>query len=415
MQASNRFYPSFIFTLRCLFKLFLSRWSAYLTLAIIWLFSSSLHADWDQQGNFTFENRYFTSDDTYVPSFASEPQWYWSSKAGSTELAMRLFARYDDNDDERTHADIREFLITRTSGNWEFSAGVGKVFWGVTESNHLIDIINQTDLVESADGEQKLGQPMLKITTAQSWGNLDFFVLPYFRERLFPGQENPLAGPIAFTNDDSRFESGAEEKHVDVALYYNQFISYFDIGLSYFEGTNREPKAIPTVDVNGEAILLPFYDQISQTGISVQATIEAWLLKLESIYREDSLEAFSAVTVGFEYTFYAINDGPTDLGFLVEYNYDNRARATESSLQNDVFIGARFTPNDVQNTELLLGYAHDLDYDGSHLAFIEASRRLGDRFKVIVDARLFESKAIEDPLTFIENADYFSLTLEYYY
>ena len=30
----------------------------------------------------------------------------------------------------------------------------GKVFWGVNESNHLVDIINQTDLVENSDTEE---------------------------------------------------------------------------------------------------------------------------------------------------------------------------------------------------------------------------------------------------------------------
>ncbi|MDD7885073.1 hypothetical protein [Flavivirga sp. 57AJ16] len=36
----------------------------------------------------------------------------------------------------------------------------------MTESNHLVDIINQTDAVETFDGEEKLGQPMVQL----SWG-----------------------------------------------------------------------------------------------------------------------------------------------------------------------------------------------------------------------------------------------------
>ncbi len=38
------------------------------------------------------------------------------------------------------------------------------MYWGVAESNHLVDIINQTDAVESFDGEEKLGQPMVQYT-----------------------------------------------------------------------------------------------------------------------------------------------------------------------------------------------------------------------------------------------------------
>ena len=45
----------------------------------------------------------------------------------------------------------------RSNRDWSLSIGLGKVFWGVTEFNHLVDVINQTDLVEGIDGEAKLG------------------------------------------------------------------------------------------------------------------------------------------------------------------------------------------------------------------------------------------------------------------
>ena len=41
--------------------------------------------------------------------------------------------------------------------------GLRKVYWGVTESQHLVDVINQTEGVENLDGEDKLGQPMLNL------------------------------------------------------------------------------------------------------------------------------------------------------------------------------------------------------------------------------------------------------------
>ena len=63
------------------------------------------------------------------------------------------------------------------------------MFWGVTELRHLVDIINQTDLVENLDGEQKLGQPMVQLTLLKDWGTLDFFAMPYFRERTFTGPD----------------------------------------------------------------------------------------------------------------------------------------------------------------------------------------------------------------------------------
>ena len=68
----------------------------------------------------------------------------------------------------------------RSNRDWSLSIGLGKVFWGVTEFNHLVDVINQTDLVEGIDGEAKLGQPKINLSLINHWGALDFFVLPGF-------------------------------------------------------------------------------------------------------------------------------------------------------------------------------------------------------------------------------------------
>ncbi len=71
----------------------------------------------------------------------------------------------------------------------ETRVGVRRVFWGVTEFQHLVDIINQSDSVEDIDNEDKLGQPMINLSLVKDWGIVDFFVLPYFRERTFAGAE----------------------------------------------------------------------------------------------------------------------------------------------------------------------------------------------------------------------------------
>ena len=71
-------------------------------------------------------------------------------------FALEVFARADENDEERNHFDIAELYWTLPSDEWELLIGINKVFWGVTESAHLVDIINQTDQVESFTGEEKL-------------------------------------------------------------------------------------------------------------------------------------------------------------------------------------------------------------------------------------------------------------------
>ena len=82
-------------------------------------------------------------------------------------------------------------------GDWELRLGIGKVFWGVTESRHLVDTINQSDGVEDIDGEAKLAQPMATLSWIRDWGVVELLVLPYFRERTFAGVEGrPRQGAL---------------------------------------------------------------------------------------------------------------------------------------------------------------------------------------------------------------------------
>jgi hypothetical protein len=125
-------------------------------------------------------------------SLAVQPEYYRRWDKGKQSLLFVPFARLDSQDEERSHADIRELIWTYVGDGFETRAGIGKVFWGVTEALHLVDVINQIDLLENPDGEQKLGQPMFKLSLERQWGIVDLYLLPGFRQRTFPGEEGRL-------------------------------------------------------------------------------------------------------------------------------------------------------------------------------------------------------------------------------
>lgn len=382
----------------------------------------------DVQGHTGIEARYFTEQSASQTSAFGEFEWYWAANSQPSSITLKAFGRIDDTDDERTHGDIRELSWLYYQDTWELKAGISKVFWGVTESAHRVDIINQTDAVESPDGEKKLGQPMIHFASIRDWGVLNAFVMPYFRERNFEGIDGYLGPDVIVDNKHALYLSDSEEKHVDIALRYSHTFDIWDLGLSYFQGTDREPLMLPTFSNDGFT-LTPFYTQIQQSGIDLQATIEQWLWKLEAIHKsyrdreayinEVSIsppEDFSALTVGFEYTLVGLAGTAMDLGVLTEYHYNTQDNAQQiDPLQNDVFIGARLTFNDIQNTALLAGWIQDLDASNSTMAFIEASRRLYDNWVITLDGRLFANEAPSDPLNFLNRADHLTLQAAYYF
>ncbi len=347
-------------------------------------------------------------------SLAVQAEYFQRWDHGKQSLLFVPFARLDSQDEERSHVDIRELIWTCAGDGFETRAGIGKLFWGVTEALHLVDVINQTDLVENPDGEQKLGQPMLKLSLEQEWGILDFFVLPGFRERTFPGKEGRLRTHPRVEPDLAEYESDRQQRHIDFALRWSHYIGDWDFGLSHFHGTSRDPLFVPTLSNSGELVLAPYYEQMQQTGLDLQATKGDWLWKLEAIHRHLDSGSYNAATGGFEYTLIGIRDSVMDLGLLAEYLYDNRRDEATTPFENDLFLAIRLSANDIAGSELLAGVIRDLDSHAS-LFNLEASRRFGNAWKASLQARLWFAVPDDDPLFAYRRDDYVEFSLARYF
>ncbi len=427
------------------------------------------------------------SDQTNL-SISVEPEYFVETEDRNNSFTFSGFYRFDEMDDERTHGDIGELYYHYISRSYELRTGIRQVFWGKTESVHLVDIINQTDGVENFDGEDKLGQPMINLAWITDIGTVDFFVLPYFRERTFPGDKGRPAAFLPVRDENPIYEDEDEERHIDGAIRYANSFGAWDLGLSYFTGTSREPRLLfgfddiaiegspppncvlsttplagpllngllPVVAPNCEDFvnirlvnphLVPAYDQIDQIGLELQYLAEGWFMKLEAIHVSSDVQTFTSAAAGFEYTWGSIFQSPLDLSLVAEYLYDDRGALDPNSpqglairkfaagepftvseaqslgnlepqsfspFQDDVFIATRWALNDVQSTELLAGIIVDIDSEAM-IGSIEASRRLGENWKLSVEARTFTDIPVTDPLYSVSKDDLIQLELVRYF
>jgi hypothetical protein len=387
-------------------------------LALSMVFAQSASAV-EITGSTGIDLRYYLQDALYpeqertYSSFFVSPELYSEFNDGQDTLTFKPFYRVDEHDSERTHGDIRELQWSHYQDNWEAKIGVGKVFWGQTESLHLVDVINQTDAVESVDGEAKLGQPMVNLSYFSEYGNFSVYVLPYFRERTFQSTEGRLRPPLAIS--DAIYESSDEQSNIDYALRWQSSIEDWEVGVSYFSGTTREPELVTTVTADGEVTINPFYAQIDQFGVDLLKVSGAWLLKLESIYRQGQSEDFAALVTGFEYTQEGVLGSRYGLGYLAEYQYDERDDNFFAIGQNDLMLGLRVITNDIAGTEILFGYVQDLEETATYSAFIEASSRLSANWRWKLDGYFFSSDDEEDPFFFLRRDDHLQFSLEYYF
>ena len=147
------------------------------------LLSSSLaaradEASWDWSGSFELQSRFFARDALWPgqepgaahASLSATAELRWRSAGGNQRGSLIPFLRWDEVDSERSLVDLQEAYWALEGDEFELLVGANTVFWGVTESVHLVDIINQTDAAGDIDGEDKLGQPMVNLVLQRDWG-----------------------------------------------------------------------------------------------------------------------------------------------------------------------------------------------------------------------------------------------------
>ena len=388
-------------------------------------------------GRFGLESRWYPQSPdhagqrSHATGFIAEPTLFLEDEEG-TSFTLTPFFRFDGADSRRTHADLREAYLLLFGeigeGEWEARLGVDRVFWGVAELYNPVDIVNQADLVEHPDGKTKMGQPMAHLTFSGDWGTAELFALPWHRERTFPGRHGRLRSGLVVDPDLVEYESGAQERHLDVAARYSHSFGLLDIGLSVFDGTSREPSlrpasprlvldptGAPAVDPRtGTPILIPtalapYYPQIRQLGLDAQITAESFLLKLEAIHRTGAPnlpsprhpfgeeDDYAAFVIGGEYTIYSLFESAADLSLLGEWHRDDRGRRSTHQFQNDVFLAARVGFNDVEGTEVTAAIVADTDY-GSRTMSVEFTRRLSDEWSLRLETTAMLDIDEADPI-----------------
>ncbi len=378
------------------------------------------------------EDARFTGQRRHDLSLAIEPTMRAEWMEGDLRFTLTPFVRASAADDDRTHFDLREAKFDLEAGDWSFTVGLDRVFWGKTEANHLVDIINQTDAVEDIDDEDSLGQPMIRVSRLTEIGEFSAFFLPYVRTRTFPGREGRLRSGLPVDESARVIERDGGRFAPSFALRYAGVIGDADIGLSFFNGVARDPVFRPggfasTPGGPAPTVLVPVYETITQLGFDGQYTTGPTLWKAEAIYRAGQSDLrgrerdFVGVTGGFEHTLFgfAADRGialleNADLGLIAEYSFDSRGRNATNVFQNDVILGARLGLNDEADTSFLLTSAIDHEF-GVVTLRLEAETRIADGWTAGIEGVLF-IEGEDDPLAAdFQDDSFLRLKLAYYW
>lgn len=202
-------------------------------------------------GDFELELRAFAQS----PAEPQQPRWLntalafrpgysWSPESWLALRAIGL-VRLDKHDTGRSRFDAREAYVQLSSGTWTATLGINRVFWGVAESRHLVDVINQVDFREDLSGDARFGQLMAMVSRdTQRFGFIEVFALSWFRPQTFPANTTRPGLPLPLS-DNPRYESSQREWHVDLAARWSMNTADLAWALSYTVGRAANQNSFP--------------------------------------------------------------------------------------------------------------------------------------------------------------------------
>lgn len=380
-----------------------------LSLLAINVFSQSFSGFVETENRYFFQNGLYDSQKDYYSSLTFQLDYSKEVKHSNSFIKYSLFGRYDFIDVNSTHFDIRELYYKKQFKNLHTSLGFKQVFWGVVESTNINDIINQKDMLEGINEETKLGELMWHNIIIKSYGSFETYFMPIHRSVEFPGEKGRLRPPIDSTvSKEKLYEYDLKNMYPSTAIRYTHTIENLDLGVNFFHGLSREPKI--KQNQNETSI---FYPVINQFGGDFQYNYQALLIKSELIYNINNYGNYSAVVVGFEYTQGNFLRSGGDLGLVCEYLYDERGRSTIRSMDNDLFIGARYSSNNISGTQILIGGIFDLS-KSSRIYSLTASSRLNDILKLEIKGNWFNNISSEEFMFLFKNDSYIQVKLIMY-
>ena len=96
--------------------------------------------------------------------------------------------------------------------------------------------------------------------------------------------------------------------------------------------------------------------------------------------------------------------------------YDGRddENVPAAGLENDLFAGVRYTFNDIYDFAILAGVITDLE-DESNSLRIEAERRVGDSWKVELEAQWFSNTRAGSTTASVKDDDFATLKISRFF
>lgn len=335
------------------------------------------------------------------------------------------------------YADIPRGYFQYFGDGFDVLVGSNIEYWGVSESNRVVDSVNQRYVIDQTVDYISLGQPMVNLNLSFGFNStLSLFGLIYFRDRDMANAATRFRSPFLMSNADAVYEEG-NGRNLDFAARYRTSFSALgggmDLAVSYFDGTNRAPSTLPNVcvlpgghfdeancadlvyDDLEDVKAIPYYAKLRRYGLEMVYSNGDLQLTFEGAISQSLNETYYSTITGAQYSFGGIGPTGDTIVAVVEYLYDDRSIIQPLTIyDNDMFFGFAYSGNDVNGTSVRGGIYYDVETD-AQIYTASWSRRIGDAMRLEVAGFMMNSAGTEDPIAFAQDDSFVQVSLAYFF
>jgi hypothetical protein len=359
----------------------------------------------------------------------------------------------DDEQNDRSYIRFDELYTTYDFEDSQIMLGKSVRFWGALEAENITDVFNPDDLRSDPFDTRKLGVWNTAYTYYTDSGELALIAKFYEQDRrmandpyvyyVYGDTLDNLSIPLGYNKN---LETEKSSSRPSIFLKYSgtadteyawDYAFIFENGYDSQRYFNVTPDTLPipsSVEFQENAYIVN--KLITYNTVVIGST----LLKVEAMYANiDSNPTMKSLTLagqefkkisdyyhiglGLEHTltqFY----GEADLGLIAEYyKYDTiddgEGYADDIDLfqvmQNDLFLGLRYSFNEGNDASIVGGGIFDMDYH-EQVYYIEYEGRIADTFKLNLDYRYIKpSSSTPTAFNLMERHQRLSLKMGYYF
>ena len=378
-------------------------------LLLLLLSFSALFGEFEVTGSVGLDSQvYLTApEDKHKSNFLAFQELEFKYEEDALSVLVKLYAQEDSYDlsskeediNERTFVRLDEFYLNYDFENDSIQAGKSIKMWGALEVRNIVDVFNPIDFRTDMFEPQKLGVYNASYSHFTESGEISVIL------KLDEQDQEMSAYPYVyyflpkFVNYNCELNEETDNYRPSIYLTYSGSTDTeyaLDFAFIYENGYDSQRYFLPDSKLDGSPVNFNQYSYTVNKFMTYNTlVVDTTLLKLEALYAkvDDNkyIGDYSHIALGFEHTLENFLDTSSALGLIGEYykytTYDDDKYGDLKlfeTMQNDVFLGLRYSFNNPNDTSILGGVIADMEYD-EETYYVQFDSRFYDSFRLIGD------------------------------